>query len=229
MNGLASPARPLVRVETRSGRISVWFEDRDDVRVEGAQSSREIRESDAELHVRSNQNVELRVPIGTNLTIGSISGHVQAKGDGGDIRVSTASSSIEIDHAHRADLRSISGAISIRSSGACRLSTKSGRVEAGRVTNAQVTTVSGRIHIASADGKVEIKTVSGRVDVGAAGREDVLIHTISGSTTVRMPAGTRPEVRLKSLAGHTRSDFSAGSDCRVAVSTLSGRIELVDA
>lgn len=229
MNGLASPATPLVRVETRSGRISVWFEDRPDVHVEGTRTPGEIREAADELHVRSNENVELRVPIGTNLTIGSISGRVQTRGEGGDIRVSTASSAIEVDHAHRADLRSISGAIAIRSSGSCRLSTKSGRVEAGAVSNAQVTTVSGRIHIATADGEVAIKTVSGRVDVGTAGREDVTIHTISGSTLVRMPAGTRPELRLKSLGGHIRSGFAAGTDCRVAVSTLSGRIELVDA
>ncbi|MGE5595175.1 MAG: DUF4097 family beta strand repeat-containing protein [Hyphomicrobiales bacterium] len=229
-SGFSMPARPLIRLESKSGNISVVLEDRGDVLVEsGIKNTSDAKVDADELILRNHSgNISVRCPAGTNLNIGTISGSVRAKGRAGDIRVGTASGNIEIDGAERADLRSISGKLSVAWCGTCRLATKSGRVEIGSTFDADLATVSGNIGLTHAEGRVRVKTVSGKVELGAAGRRDIEVHSLSGSVTVRLPPGTRPEIKTKSLGGRTRSEFAPGNDCRVAVSTLSGRIDLVE-
>lgn len=226
MDALRIEARPLVRVETRGGRVSVRFEERSDILVETHNPRRAAELNGSEVTFRASNRIELRLPSGTNLNVGTISGRVELHGRAGDVRIVTASGSIHVEAAERADVRSVSGGIRIDECGDCRLQSKSGRVEIGRARRAQVATVSGRIQLAHATGEVRVKTVSGRVEIGAAGQNDVSVQTISGSVLVRLPEGTRPHVRARNLVGRSANAFSEGDDCRIAVQTLSGKIEL---
>lgn len=222
------PVRPLLRVNAKSGNVSVYCEERSDILVERGPRRAENPDVQAtEITITSwSDSVQVRCPRGTNLNIGSLSGRVEVFGDAGDVRVGTASGSVTVERADRADLRSISGRIEVGECGDCRLSTKSGRVAVSSARRVEVATVSGRIALDRTEGTVKVKSVSGVVEVGATGRDDVEVQTLSGSVTVRLPEGTRPQLRVKSL-GKARNAFPTGEDCCVAVSTLSGKVELV--
>jgi len=226
---LALPARPLLRINVKAGDVIVRCEKRSDILVERGvhkTSDAALTDQDVTLKVRAS-TVEVRCPMGTNLNIGSIAGKVVVSGDAGDVRVATASGNISVERAKRVDLRSISGRLEVGGCGDCRLATKSGRVAIGSARSVDVATVSGRVALRRAAGAVKVKSVSGVVEVGGAGAEDIQVHTLSGSVTVRLPAGTRPELRLRSLTSRATNPFTAGEDCSVAVSTLSGKVELV--
>jgi DUF4097 and DUF4098 domain-containing protein YvlB len=222
------PPRPLLRINAKSGNVAVSCEDRADIVVERASHGADPPDvSDTEITITAwSDSVVVRCPRATNLNIGSLSGRVDVFGDAGDVRIGTASGAITVERAARTDLRSISGRLDVGECGDCRLSTKSGRVMVSSAHRVEIATVSGRIALDRAAGTVKVKSVSGVVEVGATGRDDVEVQTLSGSVTVRLPEGTRPQLRVKSL-GKARNSFPAGDDCRVAVSTLSGKVELV--
>jgi DUF4097 and DUF4098 domain-containing protein YvlB len=206
-----------VRCEAREDIEVVSGADTDDVSVEGG----EVRISGI------SGRLEVRVPAGIDLFIGSLSGSVDVRGRARSVNVSTASGSIEVEEAQKAELRTISGHVSLnRCEGDCRISTKSGRAEAGAIGQADIATMSGRVEVRKAAGPVRVKSASGRVEVGADGAYDVDVKTMSGSVTVRMPKHVRPSTRFRTLSGRQENHLGPGQDCQVSVATMSGRIEL---
>lgn len=216
-----------IRVNTRSGPITVFCEERDDIAVESGADRRDLRREGAQVNIEPAGRLVLRCPAGLGLFLGSLSGRIEVHGRAGDTRINTASGAIAVSECRRADLRSLSGLITVGHCGAVRAATKSGRIEVDEAGRAHLATVSGGISAARVTGEARVKTVSGRVQLGAKGRDDIDIHTISGSVTVTVPEGTRPRARLKSLAGRPRCDCPPGEDCSIAVSSLSGKIEVV--
>jgi DUF4097 and DUF4098 domain-containing protein YvlB len=218
---------------TRSGKVYVTAEPRSDLLVEaGVRHEGHVKqEGRAQLTVGASNGsgeLRLRVPEGTDLVLGTLSGAVRVSGRAGATVVSTASGDISVEQALTADLRSISGKIDVGiCAGRCRLASASGKLQASRTGQAEVSTVSGNVDLKMADGEVKVRTTSGKVDVCSAGAHDVLVHTISGSVKVRVPEDVRPEARIRSFSGKPRIDVEQGSDCSVAVSTFSGKVEVV--
>lgn len=223
------PARPLIRVNARAGSVRIRCEARDDVVFEkGLRHADDARVAGDEIAVRALiSSVEIRCPIGTNLNIGTISGGIEIQGSAGDVRVNTATGRVKLQRVHRADVRTMSGRIEVEECGDCRLATKSGRVSILAAGSVDIASISGTIELGRVEGEARIKSVSGRVDLGASGRKDVEVYTISGSVRVRLPKGTRPDLRLRTVASRPANIFTPGDDCRVAVSTVSGKVELV--
>lgn len=223
------PARLLIRVNARAGQVRVRCEDRADVAVlQGIRHAGEAKISGDEIAIRAlASSVEILCPIGTNLNIGTIAGGVEIEGEAGDVRVNTATGRVRIQRAQRADLRTMSGRIEVAECGHCRLATKSGRVSISAAQSVEIASISGGIELGRVEGEARVKSVSGRVEIGASGRKDLEIYTISGSVRVRLPEGTRPDVRFRMVANRARNPFAPGDDCRVAVSTVSGKVELV--
>ncbi|MCC7366197.1 MAG: DUF4097 family beta strand repeat protein [Dehalococcoidia bacterium] len=215
----------VIRVNNRSGSVQVYCEDRPDILIE--RGGNRTERDGTQLSVQPSGAFVMRCPAGIALVIGSLSGRVEVHGRAGPTRVSTASGSIQVAEATKADVRSISGSIKVGRVGAVRAATKSGSIEIGSASRADVATVSGRATVESVSGEVRAKTVSGRVEIGSAGREEVHVHTISGRVTVRLPEGVRPEIAMKSVGGRLDCTCPRGTDCRVSVSTLSGRVEVV--
>jgi DUF4097 and DUF4098 domain-containing protein YvlB len=222
-----------VRINARSGRITVRAESREDILVERGHERLEVsRDANGALTLNSGRGgsdtIELRCPTGTPLTIGSASGRVELIGAFGAVRATTASGGITVDRVAAADLRSASGRILLRhADGFCRVQTHSSRAEIGSCGRLDASTHSGRIEVGVAHGKVQVRAASGGVALGAEGREDVSIETMSGSVSVRLPYGVRPRTRLKSLSGRPRMECAPGEDCQIAVRSLSGNIEVV--
>lgn len=216
-----------IRVNSRSSSVVVICEDRSDIRVTAGANERDLRREGAQVTIEPGHGLEVRCPAGIGLFIGTMSGRVEVRGRAGDTRANTASGKIEIDECGRADLRSLSGAIEVGRAGPLRAASKSGRIAIGAAERIDAATVSGSITVGVLEGEGRVKTVSGKVAIGSAGRSDVDVHTISGPVRVLLPPGVRPQARLKSISGRPRCDCPPGDDLCVAVSTLTGKIEVV--
>jgi DUF4097 and DUF4098 domain-containing protein YvlB len=231
------PGTAELHLSTRSGRVSITAEERDDVLVESDAPLRDDKvqwDATGRVAVKSGRGgsgwLELRCPTGSDVAIGTVSGVVALRGQFGSVKVLTVSGAIEVDRAEALDARSVSGNIEVaRCSGQCRLTTKSGRAICGAATGAQVSTLSGQIKLGEVAGNVSAQSASGRIEVALRAAGDVTVQTMSGAVTVQVPPGLRPHPKLRSLASRPRCEVPEGNDCEIRVQSLSGSIEVVPA
>ncbi len=224
---------PSLRLTTRSGRIAVLGEQRDDIVFEaGLRSARDV-EQDAEGRVAvtsargGSASLEVRCPAGSDVVVGTASGSVELRGRLGHVRATTMSGRTEVDQVESLDVRSLSGSIAVvRCGGRCRLQTKSGRATIGIADDADISTASGQVRVASCCGSIRVRTASGSVELGTEGKGNVDVRTMSGSVGVEVPEGVRPTVDLRSAKGRPKCDCPEGKDCRISVSSLSGKIRV---
>ncbi len=206
------PEGARIKVVTASGSIVVISEERGDVEVEP--QMRHVHPSDdgRKLEIRSKSgNVQVRCPLGTNVSAGAISGSVQLRGIFGSVKASTVSGNIEVDQAKGdVDIRSVSASLAVDTCGGeCSLNTKSGSIRLGSVAKA-----------------ARAATISGSVQLGTEGHGDVEVKTISGSITVRVPEGRYPRVRFRTLSGRMHCDCPQGTDFEIRAGSLSGSLEI---
>ncbi|MCH8950488.1 MAG: DUF4097 family beta strand repeat protein [Chloroflexi bacterium] len=227
--------RAHLHVSTRSGRVTITAEEREDFLIESDVPLRDDKISidPAErVSIKSGRGgsgwLEIRCPLGADISIGTVSGTVELRGEFDAVRVTTISGSITIDRAELVDARSVSGNIEVqRCSGHCRLRTKSGRISCESAGVAQVSTLSGRIHLGEVTGDVHAQSASGRIEVGMQGSGDVTAQTMSGAVKIEVPPGVHPSPKLRSLSGRPRFDCEEGDDCKIRVRSLSGKIEVL--
>lgn len=212
-----------VRVTASSGRIRVQAEARDDVEVERGQH----HPMGGVLEVQGESSgVVMRVPVGTDLVVGSHSGSVELLGELGDVRITTRSGAVTVEACHALDARTVSGRIEVgRVTGDARIKAASGRVVVDHVGGElTVTAVSGRIDVTDAAGAVHATTVNGRVEIGARGTAEVRCESVSGAVVVRVPRDVKPHTRLRSVSGRCACKVTEGDDCTVTGRTVSGSI-----
>ncbi len=123
------------------------------------------------LEVRSSRggsrDIVVRCPVGTPVSVGSISGDVDLKGELGQATVTTTSGDVQVEAASALDVRSVSGDLEVVACGGlCRLHTKSGDIQAGSTGPAEATTISGQVQLGRTSGGVSVSSVSGGVEVG---------------------------------------------------------------
>src|SRR4051812_32406309 len=103
------PVAVTLRLQSRSGKIDVVAEPRDDVEIEGDRFSTAEADGGAVFEVRSghggSKNLTVRCPAGTDVAVGTQSGNVKMTGDFGTVSVTTLSGAIDIEGADEADLR----------------------------------------------------------------------------------------------------------------------------
>lgn len=234
---LQIPGHLELHVGTRSGRVSITGEDRQDLHIESDAPIREEKiriDSTGRVTLKSSRGgsgwLKLRVPAGADLKIGTVSGHVELYGPAGRVRITTVSGTIDVERAEALDARSISGTITVgQCSGRCRLQSKSGDVSCNIAGQAQASTISGRIQLDEISGKIVAQSASGRIDVGLQTASDVAVRTMSGAVRVQVPRGVRPHPHLRSLSGKPRFDCERGDDCVIKARSLSGKIEVLQA
>jgi len=223
-----SGARVRLRISARSGSVTVNAEQRTDVVVEHGGTAETTADGAVEIRpLRSSASIEVRCPEGADVMVGTRSGSVNLRGHLGSVSVTSQSGSIKVSAAQDADLRTASGSAELdECAGRCRASTKSGRVVIGVTRDVAISTMSGSVEIASATGTVELRAVSGSVEVGASGSGPVRASTVSGSMTIRLPAGARPALR-SSGRGRIDNSFESGDDIAIDVTTISGSLRLI--
>ncbi len=234
---LAIPGSLELHVGTRSGRVSITGEDRQDLHIESDAPIREDKirvDATGRVSLKSSRGgsgwLKLRVPAGADLKVGTVSGNVELYGPLGRARVTTVSGKIDVERAEALDARSISGTITVgECSGRCRLSSKSGNVSCNTAGQAQASTISGRIQLDEVSGKIVANSASGRIEVGLLAACDVAVRTMSGAVRVQVPKGVRPHPHLRSLSSKPRFSCERGDDCTINARSLSGKIEVLPA
>jgi DUF4097 and DUF4098 domain-containing protein YvlB len=228
------PVAVTLSIQSRSGRVEVFAEPREDVLVEG--EGFETREADggATLEIRSgrggSKHLTVRCPVGTDVMIGTHSGSITTQGELGTVSATTMSSNIEVDRADEADLRTGSGNIRLAgAAGRTRMNTMSGKIDVGTVGACACGTMSGSIRVHHVIGPLKARTVSGSIEAGCAGEGAIAVRTVSGRVRITLPEGTSIQRRFKTLSGRVRSSFPEGDDVNVEAMTVSGSIELVPA
>jgi DUF4097 and DUF4098 domain-containing protein YvlB len=214
-----------IRITATSGRIEVTAEDRSDVVVDRGQE----HPMGGVLEVKGESTgVALRVPIGTDLIVGSHSGSVSLRGDLGNLRLTTRSGALEIESCASLDARTVSGRVEVGCvRGDAHIKAANGRVGIAEVGGSlTVTSVSGKVEVGNAAGAVHATTVSGKVDVGMRSAADVRAESVSGRVDVALPRGVRPSVSMKSVSGRCDNETDSGEDCRVTCRSISGRIRV---
>lgn len=227
------PVAATIRIQSRSGKVEIIAEPRDDVLVEGERF--DAREADgATLELRSgrggSKTITVHCPVGTDLTVGTHSGSISSAGEVGAISSTTMSGHIDIDRADEADLRTGSGNISIGSvRGRCRLNTMSGKIDGGDLAACACGTMSGAIRIDHVAGPFKARTVSGSIRATCGGEGPIIVKSVSGKVEITLPEGLGVDRRFKTISGRVRCPFPEGDDCRIEAMTVSGAIDLVPA
>jgi putative adhesin len=210
-----------VRISAVAQRVQIVAEPRDDVAVEGIARIRTDGDRTTIDEVRS--RVTVRVPVASDIVIGTTTGRVEVTGPVGDVSVVAESGRITIEEAYVVDARTTSGRVTIvRAHGECRVRSTNGRIEIGACGGADVATGSGRIDLEHVSGPVRAHCVSGRVVVALDAAGDVDAETVSGRIDVVFPPG----VRAHRVDGPGLSPAPAGYDCVVRARSATGRVSV---
>lgn len=207
------PQGARLKVLTVSGRVKVIAEGRSDVEIDPPERYIENVEGGRIMETKTKStNLEIRVPTGMNVSVGTVSGHVELVGRFGSVKASSVSGHVTIgDTNGDADIRSISGHIEVGDcSGCCRANTKSGHIMASHVAQ-----------------ELMGHTMSGNVEVGVGGHGDVEVKSISGRITVKVDRGRRPRVKARTLSGRVRRELEQGEDFEIKASSISGSVEVL--
>jgi DUF4097 and DUF4098 domain-containing protein YvlB len=213
-----------VRIESRSGSVRV-----EAVEGGGLEASGGAIKSDPDgtVVVRGgSKKLDVRVPAGSDVSIGTISGSVDLKGSVGSARVTSKSGSIDIEDARSVDARTASGTVRVTSCREeCRVVVVSGSVLIGHAGTASLSCVSGTIRAAEVDA-AEVKTVSGTTELGATATGRVQVRSVSGTVRIKVPSDRSPATRLRSISGRIQCDCEQGRDGEVDIKTVSGTIQV---
>jgi len=209
-----------VRIATKSGRIRLIAEDRDDIEVDGRAT---VVTDDGRTTVETTGNaLEVRVPIGCDVVAGTVSGKVETKGPLGGVAIVTESGRVTVEQASSADVRTASARIEVgRIGGEFRAHTNSGRITAEASGASDVSTASGRITLSEVSGRVRANCTSGRIEVRLVGAHDVEAETVSGRVTIELPPGTRPH-----LPDDPAEARPPDCDCTIIARSVSGRVSV---
>lgn len=133
---------PTPRITCHSGKVLVVAEDRADVLASGKRVNAETgMDGVIAIAGSGSTGITVRCPVGSAVAIGTTSGGIEARGDLGDVRATSASGRVSIESARRADLRSTAGHVKIdRCVERCRVQTTSGSVEVDRSAATEVST-----------------------------------------------------------------------------------------
>jgi DUF4097 and DUF4098 domain-containing protein YvlB len=177
--------------------------------------------------------VTVRLPEGSSVDVGTVSGKITADGALGATRARTTSGDVSLGSVN-GDLvvRSTSGDVMVGSvTGGAEIATASGSVRCGPLTKTGlVKTASGDVDVDSAQGSLTVETTSGDVTAGqlhdgcdlktVSGDQRVRqlfagiaqFKTVSGDLTVSVARGTAVVIDAESLSGSLSSEIELSSE-----------------
>ncbi len=215
------PTPQPMRITSASGRVRVVGESRPDVTVEGAPM---VTHHSAQTVLGKSKKIEVRVPAGTDVVVGTLSGNVELRGELGNVRITTASGDVTAEHVASIDARTKSGRVEVQTSlGAVRVKTASSAIRvqtaAGEV---RIASVSGKVEVKEARGSASVRTVSGNAELGLGPDAVALVETVSGKMRITVPSGVHPAARLTSISGKRQCDCDPGDDVEITARSVSG-------
>ena len=223
MAGPEAIVEPLqVLIASTSNGIRVVAEDRLDVVVDG--NAEVERQRDALTIQSTRGRLEVRVPEGSDVVIGTTSARVDVLGKIGELAVTTESGRVTVEAAKSVDARSRNGRVQLGDiDGDCRARSKTGRITVASCASADVATATGAINLDSVDGNVRAHCVNGRIDIVMSTAHDVSAESVTGRIDISLPRGANV-LRLTEFTGEhvDRDQF----DCVIDARSSTGRVSV---
>lgn len=158
------------------------------------------------------QQIEISVPIGTEVHTSTVSGNIAVRGSAGLVQVNTVSGDIEVrDAADGADMHTVSGDMRAEGlRGRIRVNSVSGDIQLDNVNgDVRGKTVSGELTVRGSLASLEFESVSGgftfRGDIRADGSYNVNTH--SGDLRLTLPGNLAANLDVKTFSGDLRTEF----------------------
>jgi DUF4097 and DUF4098 domain-containing protein YvlB len=219
---LAMDRNGTLRVSVYTGRVSVTAGSGSSAHVRGnvQKGELEVRSrlggvtiSMEENPSRSEAELDITVPTGTNVILDGFSTSFAVRGVKGEVKIETLSGSVQVtDAVGLVQVEAVSGAVDVSQvAGDVRAENVSGRVTVTRVDgNVDAESVSGRVSITEAKSKsVQAETVSGSVTYSGSIDQmgNYVFKTHSGGLILAVPADAGATVNLQTFSGAVDSDF----------------------
>ena len=154
--------------------------------------------------------LELSVPIGTNVILESFSGPLSVRGVKGEARLEALSGNLQISDAV--------GSVSAEA--------VSGNVEIGNVDgNVRAESVSGSVSVADVDGDITTESVSGRISILRAKTKSATAETVSGSIGYTGTIDPMGNYTFKTHSGRLTLGIPASASASVSLETFSGAVD----
>ncbi len=174
-----------------------------------------------DISIPADFNVDMKTSGGDLEVVGAITGKIEGKTSGGDIRLEDAVGSVEMSTSG-GDIRvgNIKGSV--------ELSTSGGDIDLKKVDgDAEVRTSGGDIKVESVGKRLQAKTSGGDIEIGTVGGEvtastaggDVKVGKVSGGARLRTSGG---DIRLMGASGNVDAS-TAGGD--IDLRDITGSIE----
>lgn len=265
-----APADGTVEIASVSGTIRVEGWRRDAVEVEGEIDDGVERVAVTSDGARTVVKVELprgrgnhdqdfgadlviRVPRGSAVIVNTVSAAIDFAGVDGAVRARSASGAIGVDgDFNDADVESVSGTVTIRSSGdgsTVRASSVSGRVDIiGMAGSLEANSVSGQVRVTTdgvsrarlssmsgtvvydaalvRGGHYEFETMSGTVDLVVHGRPNAAFELQTFSGSIESELGPAPERTSRFAPGMTLNFTEGRGDATVQAHAMAGRLRI---
>ena len=209
-----------VSVSIYSGHVNVVGTSGSQVRIRGTteQDELDIRDRMGSISVSlepdrghgGRAELELTVPIGTNVILESFSGALSVRGVKGE-----------------AKLEALSGDLSINDAvGSVSAEAVSGDVDIGKVNgNVRGESVSGGVSIADVDGDIATETVSGRISILRAKTKSARAETVSGSVGYTGTIDPMGNYTFKTHSGRLTLGIPANASASMSLETFSGTVD----
>lgn len=156
-------------------------------------------------------DLEISVPLGSSLSINTVSADVQVQNVHGAQRLQTVSGDVQTQSSGEdVECRTVSGDVTIDGSG------KKGLVS--------ITTVSGDATANRVAGEVNGSTVSGTFRLGVGETSRSRLRSTSGDISLNGPVTPDARVDIESISGDVRLDFVGTAPADYDISTFNGEI-----
>ena len=208
-----------LRVSVYSGRVSVTPASGNNVRVKGRleRGDLEVRSRAGSVSLsmdenpsRSRADLDITVPVGTNVVLEGFSAIFAVRGVKGEAQVETLSGDVQVSDA----------------SGMIQVETVSGSITVTKADgDVRAESVSGLVTIAGVNGDVDAETVSGRVSITEAKSRSVRAETVGGSITYSGTIDPMGNYVFKSHAGRLTLGIPTDAGATVGLQTFSGTVD----
>lgn len=235
-----------LRVELWQGQVNVVADDTDETSVEllplrGDSAAREAIEN-ARVEQRGDEIVVLmpkakgslfrakveieaniRVPSNSNAKIETASADIETHGVLGDVRASSGSGDVSIEHSADLDVRTGSGDIQATTvNGSCNVKCGSADVKIGSIAgDADIVAGSGDVVIDSVGAKLNCKSGSGDLIVASAGHT---VDALAGSGDLLVRRIEQGKVKMKTGSGDVLIGVASGTSAYLDIMTVTGDV-----
>jgi len=219
------PAAPdgIVQIENTDGSTRVIGWDKGEVQVtgtlgrraQGVEITSDSRRTRISVEVEGaphgvKNDLEIRVPAGSRLTIESFSADITVADVTGTVEAESVNGSITVSGGARTiGVQTVNGSVLIK----------------GPATRINAESVNGSVTIREASGEIEASTVNGELAVAGASFDRARLETVSGSLRFEGALGGRATLEVETVSGGVELILPAAVSADFSVSTFSGEIE----